>query len=65
MTFHEYKMSVLKSVPPKDIRYGQHAFNMLTSANPRVAEIIRGSLSDPFNRDARLPAFWEVVEKNW
>lgn len=52
--------------PPKNIRLGQHAFNLLYDLRPDIAEQVRGSLNtDPFYQDAKLDAFWRFVEDNW
>lgn len=41
-----------------DWRPGQAAYNALHSIEPEIADLIRGSLKDPFYDDSRLPDFW-------
>ena len=52
--------------PPKDIRLGQHAFNLLCDLRPDISEQVRGRFNtDPFYRDDYLDAFWSFVEDHW
>lgn len=66
MTFLEFKMKVASTERRDGLRLGQHAFNMLYYANPKIADRIRGNYAiDPFYRDEYLPAFWRAVEGMW
>ena len=47
--------------PERDERKGQAAFNALHELDPTLANLMRGSKSDPFYRDERLPEFLREV----
>jgi hypothetical protein len=68
-TYHEFMMSVLTSKKPGGVRFGQHAYNMLSDVNPELATNIvepgNQPLVDPYHNDDNLPAFWAFVAKNW
>jgi len=52
----------------KDIvvwRDGQLFFNFLSGINPRVADLLRGSLIDPFHRDEVSDKVWDLVMDKW
>lgn len=55
---------VLKSVPEK-WRYGQAYFNVLSSVRKDIAESIRGSLLDPFNKDQVSKETESFVKSLW
>lgn len=42
-------------------RMGQHAYNVLFSTHPEVANTILGTTLDPFYDDKRLPTFYTAV----
>ena len=44
------------------IRKGQKAFNDLYLVEPEIANLIRGTINDPFYNDKRLPDFYKKVE---
>jgi len=44
-------------------RRGQAYFNTLAAFHPEVAEQFRGSLTDPFHNDSKLPAFLDAVRE--
>jgi hypothetical protein len=44
-------------------RLGQIAFNKLHQTDPEVADMIRGTASDPFYDDSRLPLFEKTVQR--
>lgn len=46
-------------------RAGQLFFNLLTEDNQRVAEMLRGSIFDPFHRDKVSDKTWNFVMDNW
>ena len=46
-------------------RKGQLFFNLMTQANPRVAELLRGSFIDPFHRDEVSNKVWDFVMDKW
>ena len=46
-------------------RDGQLFFNLLSGINPRVAELLRGSLIDPFYRDEVSDKVWDFVMDKW
>lgn len=46
-------------------RKGQSLFNLLVRIRPDLAEMIRGSDYDPFNRDERLPDFYDFLIRHW
>lgn len=46
-------------------RQGQLFFNLLAGTNPRVAELLRGSLIDPFYRDKVSDKVWDLVINKW
>jgi hypothetical protein len=45
------------------IRKGQKAFNDLYLAEPTIANLIRGTIYDPFYNDEKLPDFYKKVEE--
>lgn len=45
-------------------RAGQRAFNALYKVSPDLANRIRGTEYDPFNRDERLEAFHEFINNH-
>ena len=45
------------------IRKGQKAFNDLYLVEPHIANLIRGTINDPFYNDNRLPDFYKKVEE--
>ena len=47
----------------EQLRKGQIAFNELYKTDPEIADKIRGTLSDPFYNDSRLPLFEKTVLK--
>jgi len=52
MTYEDFERLVQSSFPNDgNIRYGQHWFNTLYSVRPGVANLIRGTLHDPFHRE--------------
>ena len=46
-------------------REGQYIFNCLHEAHPRLADMIVGTIDDPFYVDERIPGFWKFVRENW
>ena len=46
-------------------RQGQLFFNLLSGVNPRVADLLRGSLIDPFYRDEVSDKVWDLVMDKW
>ena len=46
-------------------RYGQCFFNILRDHNGRVAELLRGSIRDPFNKDKVSDELWDFVMDHW
>lgn len=45
------------------IRKGQKAFNDLYESDPEIANMIRGTIFDPFYQDNRLPDFYKKIEE--
>jgi hypothetical protein len=48
-----------------DKRYGQVYFTILSEVRPAIAELITGTLFDPFYKDAVHPRTSEIVERYW
>ena len=46
-------------------RPGQAYFNMLTSARPELAELIRGTIHDPYHKDAVSEQTHQYVKSKW
>ena len=46
-------------------RKGQLFFNLMCQDNPMVAEILRGSIRDPFHKDQISDEVWDFVMDNW
>lgn len=48
-------------------RYGQTVFNVLywDGFDPEFADEIRGTDLDPFHKDARTDALFQVLEERW
>jgi hypothetical protein len=69
MTYTEFLASVSIQYefqdPPNEMRYGQMYMNAMKDVNPRVADILWGSVNDPFYRDNVPPHVHELVEKMW
>lgn len=55
----EYAEGMQREYP--DWRWGQSLFNALWVLYPDLAEQIRGTESDPFHSDDRVPAFTSAV----
>jgi len=47
----------------EEMRKGQKAFNELHAENPKIANMIRGTVNDPFYNDKKLDAFYAEVER--
>ena len=72
--FYEKFHKCLNEYDPNHISYreevvvwrdGQLFFNLLSGVNPRVAELLRGSLIDPFYRDKVSDKVWDFVIDKW
>lgn len=48
---------------PKDIRKGQFAFNLLYEQYPKLADLLRGTINDPFYNDDNLPNFFNFIQQ--
>lgn len=48
-----------------DWRYGQAYFNVLTSAKPELAELIRGTIYDPFHKDSVSEQTHQYIKSKW
>ena len=46
-------------------RYGQCFFNLLMVHNPRVGEMLRGSIRDPYHKDEVSEELWDFLMDNW
>ncbi len=46
-------------------RYGQCFFNLLMDHNPRVGEMLRGSIRDPYHKDEVSEEVWDFLMDNW
>ena len=46
-------------------RYGQCFFNLLMDHNPRVGEMLRGSIRDPYHKDEVSEELWDFLMDNW
>ena len=46
-------------------RKGQLFFNLMCQSNPRVAEMLRGSIRDPFHKEQISDEIWDFVMDNW
>jgi hypothetical protein len=49
----------------KTNRYGQTYFLVLSSAKPQLAELLRGSLHDPFHKDSISEQTHQYVKSKW
>lgn len=47
------------------IRYGQVYFYLLSAARPDIAELVRGTMHDPFYKDIVMPESHKFVESKW
>lgn len=66
--FSEYVSAVCEHVFSEvtpSWRTGQTAFNILVQVRPDIAEMVRGSLYDPFYQDSRLAGFYDFVLRHW
>ena len=63
MTFVQYCKAI--TIPHKNQRKGQRAFNLLYKVRPRLAKSIRDTYDDPFYKDEILPYFLSRIEKDW
>lgn len=48
-----------------DQRFGQVLFNHLAVLRPDISEALRGSLIDPFHRDAVKQETWDFITDKW
>jgi hypothetical protein len=46
-------------------RVSQHLFSTVLMTNPRCAERIRGTESDPFLGNSRISSTWRAIEARW
>lgn len=51
--------------PKTTVRYGQFFFNELLEVRPDIAEKLRGTVMDPFQRNNVPPQVHEFVEELW
>jgi hypothetical protein len=66
MTFQEYVMAAAEAILNSSLqRAGQAYFNLLNEVRPDLAEYVRGTLYDPFYRDARIPEFLAFIASRW
>lgn len=49
----------------KTNRYGQTYFLVLSSVKPQLAELLRGSLHDPFNKEIVSDQTHEYIKSKW
>ncbi len=49
----------------KTNRYGQTYFLVLSSAKPQLAELLKGSLHDPFHKDTISEQTHQYVKSKW
>jgi hypothetical protein len=45
--------------------FGQAYFNILTSVRPQLAELIRGTIHDPYHKDVVSDQTHEYVKSKW
>lgn len=60
-TTNTFMLRLTERISTHDERIGQAAFNVLNELDPDLADMIRGSLVDPFYKDSRLPEFYATV----
>lgn len=48
-----------------DKRHGQVYFKILSEVRPAIAEVITGTMFDPFHKDEIHPSTSEIVERYW
>jgi hypothetical protein len=46
---------------PDGWRQGQFVFNVVATHCPEIADMLRGSMVDPFYKDHRISLFWAAV----
>ena len=47
----------------EELRKGQKAFNDLYQTDPDIANLIRGTVNDPFYNDKKLPEFYKKIDE--
>jgi hypothetical protein len=60
-----YENHLQVTVPNRQERYGQYFFNMLRVVRPDVAEVLRGSMIDPFYLEMVTPTVHIQIETLW
>lgn len=70
MTYHEFLSDVLKAYDKQkkgggDLRLGQMYFNALVQVRPDIAEVLRGSMLDPFFKDRVAAVVSDFVLERW
>lgn len=63
MRYEDYLRRTM--IPPRSLRRGQWAFNLLYELRPDLARRVVGTPLDPFHNDYRLPTFFGWVGNNW
>ncbi len=48
-----------------DWRSGQAYFNILTSVRPQLAEMIRGTIHDPYHKDSVSEQTHQYIKSKW
>lgn len=66
-SFYEFAdfINIISGERPEHLRLGQYAFNVLWEEHPEIAARIRGTASDPFYEDGRMPQFISAVLMLW
>jgi hypothetical protein len=64
-TYLEFEKWILNQEIPKELRFGQFLFNKLLEINPACAELIRGTIYDPFYKEKVTDDIWIYMEHNW
>lgn len=69
MSLHKFYFDGITRARVTGERYCQAMFNHLAEVRPEMAELVRGSETDPFHcqgpTDPRWDRFVEFIEKNW
>ena len=65
MTLNQYLMAANAAYLDNPWRIGQAYFNVLDEVRPDLANSIRGTVHDPFYRDAILPHFLAIIAGEW
>jgi hypothetical protein len=65
ITYQDFLIKVHSFASANNWKIGQAYFNLLSNYRPEIAEMLRGTLHDPFHRDYISHETEALVKSNW